>query len=505
MSYKLEVIKKTNGEKYTFKRLFLSADVDRRIDMGATQATFKISNNAPMKLTNFGGIDGIIDNSNRVNFYWNDEPQFTGTIKNYNIKSSEEIIEVIARDDYSKLLKPIDPGVPYLIYKDIMASDMVLDLCKRAGLKVQIKKDEIQDYKIEKEMKIKYDTQFSDVVEEAITTMESKGIMNKEGILVIGKPYPNYLASDVPNNINYNWYYEDFIKIADADSKRNTDTMYSRLLVKYNEKIYNVYEEPKMKKYLGGENRFTEVETVLADTEIKRRRIANKQFLDMWRRNTNLDIIATKANPKLKLRDVVRTKIKDDYLGHYMVVGIHTSFTPDSVNDQIALEGMRENTSLAVLSTGNYTIEGKKKGSNKNETYEDVKENVLESFNIDKTGKIKLGFADIEKQPYLEVKAFLNSLLETKHYDLVIQDPNKSFYGYKQQILGDSENIITKTGLNSCQSITYSGWSGQPEYFKITKPMPGRWYVYLQSDTSEEYKANISVNMPWKKVKIDEV
>ncbi|MBM7869295.1 hypothetical protein JOC70_000764 [Clostridium pascui] len=504
MSYKLEVIKKTNGEKYTFKRLFLSANVDRRIDMGATQATFRISNTAPIKLTDFGGIDGILDNSNRVNFYWNDELQFTGIIKNYNIKASEEVIEVIARDDYSKLLRAIDPCTPYLIYKDVMASSMVEDLCKRAGLKVEIKMDEIQDYKIEKEMKIKYDTQFSDIIEEAITTMEAKGVMTKDGTLVVCKPYPYYLASDVSNNIRYDWYYEDFRKIADADSKRSIDTMYPRLLVRYNEKIYNVYEEVKMRLYLGGENRFTEVETVLADTEIKRRRIANKQFLDMWRKNTNLDIIATKANPKLKLRDVIRTKIKDDYLGHYMVVGINTSFSQDNVSDQIALEGMRENTNLAILSTGNYTIE-EKVGTSKNETYEDVKENVLETFTINKTGKIKLGFVDIEKQPYLEIKAFFNSLIETKHYDLVIQDPNKSYYGYKQQILGDSENPITKTELNSCMSISYSGWSGQPEYFKLNKPMPGRWYIYLQSDTVDEYNANISVNIPWKKVKIDEI
>ncbi|EQB3121713.1 hypothetical protein ACYIU8_001541, partial [Clostridium botulinum] len=212
-----------------------------------------------------------------------------------------------------------------------------------------------------KNLKMQYDVQMSDIIDEALKTLEARARVLKDGIYIIEKLYPNYKVEDVENNTNYNWYYEDFIRIGSLNRKRGSETLYNRVLVRHADNSYNVFEDPSMVKYLGYIN-FKEIDSPLGDTLDKRQRIASRFFLDCWRQNSNVDIVATKGNPELDLGQIVRLALDRKAVGHYMVTGIRTELTSDgNYTDQIALDGMREVTNIAQLSSGNYTL---KEGEN---------------------------------------------------------------------------------------------------------------------------------------------
>lgn len=359
MDYRVEIYKKNTGEKTEFKRTVLSLSIDRRLNMQTATANVVIDNGNNVDLFNFASGDGIIDNYNPIKIYIDNKIQFTGIIKSYNVNENNKTIEISCSDINTKILKAIDDGNPYVIYNNIKATDMIKDLVYRAGIgSVVIDIDTSKDYII-KNLKIQYDTQISDVIDEALGTLEARARILKDGTFKVEKLYPDYKSSDVKNNINYDWYYEDFIKISSASGKRNTETLYNRVLVRYNEKTYNVFEEPRMIEYLGGEKKFKEINSPLADTLEKRQIVANRFFLDSWRENTNLDAVGTKGNPNLDLGQIIRLKL-DNILGHYMTTGIKTDITSDgNYIDQISFDGMRENKNIAVISSGNYTLENK--------------------------------------------------------------------------------------------------------------------------------------------------
>lgn len=499
-----------------FSRTVLKVTIDRRIDAQTASASIIINDSIKRvkNLYSFTGITGIISNGNIIEIYFvvdnKEKIQFVGLIRTFGLNDIEKTVSIDCNDLACKILRPIDGAKPYHYFHNVKATELISKLAEKAGLgKTQFNILKERNYTV-KDLKVQYDTQISDVIDEALATLEARGRILKDGTYKIEKLYPNYKASDVQAKINFDWIYEDFIRINDLNRKRSSETLYNRVLVRFSDSVYNVFEDSSMLKYVGYKT-FKEVNNAFADTQEKRKTVANRFFLDAWRRNSSIDIIATKGNVDLDLGQTVRLEMDGHSVGHYMVTGIRTEYTPGNYIDQIALDGMREVVDIAELRNGNYTIEDgtkEKKGKCKRKdietTFEIVKQNIIEKFKIQSSGKTKIGFIDIEKQPLLEIKAFFNSLLETKHYDLVIQDPNKSFYGYKQQILGDSENAMVKTGLNSCKKISYSGWKGQPEYFKIDNPIKGRWYIYIQSDTKEDYTANLSLNLDWKKVKIDE-
>lgn len=506
------------GNRTMFERTVLKVTIDRRLD-AQTASAHIVVNDSIKKVKNlysFTGITGIISNGNKVEIYFivdgKEKIQFVGIIRNFELNDIEKTVSIECHDLACKILRPIDGAIPCHCFDNLKATQLISQLAEKAGLeKTQFNILKERDYVV-KDLKIQYDTQISDIIDETLATLEARARVLKDGTYKVEKLYPNYKSSDVQAKINYDWIYEDFIRIGSLNRKRSSETLYNRVLVRFSDSIYDVFEDPDMLKYVGYKT-FKEVNNALADTQGKRRLVANRFFLDAWRRNSSIDIIATKGNPGLDLGQTVRLEMDGHSVGHYMVTGIRTDYEPGNYVDQIALDGMREVVDIAKLSSGNYTIEdgkdskgkkGKKKRKDIETTFQIVKQNIIEKFKIENSGKTKIGFIDIDKQPYLEVKAFFNSSIETKHYDLVIQDPNKAFYGYKQQILGDVENQISKTGLNSCKKIDYSGWKGQPEYFKISNPIKGRWYIYIQSDTKEDYTANLSVNLDWKKVKIDE-
>ncbi|MBU3208514.1 hypothetical protein KPL28_02555 [Clostridium algidicarnis] len=357
VDYKVEVTKE-NGEVVELRKLILGIKIDRRLDMQTATANITLSNTIE-NLVAFHGEGAIVDNYNKVRVYIKNKIQFTGKIQNYEVNEDDKIVEMHCNDSYSNLLKPVDDGHPSITYENIRATEMAKNLCARAGINnIEIDIDNSKDYVVKK-LDIKYNTQFTDVIDEAMATLEARARAKKDGSIKIEKLYPPYYVGDVQNNRNYDWYYETFKRVSSASAKRTTETLYSRLLVRYDDSNYSVFEEPSMIKWARGEKRFKEIDSPLSDTKEKRLIVANRFFLDRWRENTNLNIIATKGNPDLDLGHVVRLQL-DDILGHYMVTGIRAELNSDgNYIDQIALEGMRGDYGIAVVASGDYTLEEK--------------------------------------------------------------------------------------------------------------------------------------------------
>ena len=362
MNYRVETIDK-DGAKTTLHKIILNINMDRRIDMQTANATVTVQDvkSKVPNLYNFGYTDGIIANGNNIRIYINNIVQFTGIIRNFEIDDEAKTVNINCHDIGCKILRPIDGGVPYHVFDNITATQLISNMAIKAGLGTP-KFDIISsnNYTI-KDLKMQYDVQMSDIIDEALKTLEARARVLKDGTYKVEKLYPDYKSSDVKNNINYNWHYEDFIKIGKANRKRGSETLYNRVLVRHANNKYNVFEDPDMVNYLGYKN-FKEIDSPLGDTLAKRQKVASRFFLDCWRENSNVDIVATKGNPNLDLGQIIRIKISE-MIGHYMVTGIRTELTNEgNYTDQIALDGMRENANIAKLSNGNYTLKEEGEG-----------------------------------------------------------------------------------------------------------------------------------------------
>ncbi|BDR66734.1 hypothetical protein K144313037_p20080 (plasmid) [Clostridium tetani] len=356
MNYRVEIIDK-GEKKTTLKRIVLNIVIDRRIDMQTASATVVVQDvkSKVPSLYNFGYTDGIIANGNHIRIYISDKIQFTGIIRNFEIDDEAKTININCHDVGCKILRPIDGGVPYHAFNNINATQLISNMAIKAGLGTPIFNIISSNNYAIKNLKMQYDVQMSDIIDEVLKTLEARARVLKDGTYKVEKLYPDYKASDVQNKINYDFYYEDFIIIGKANRKRGSETLYNRVLVRHANDKYNVFEDPSMVAYLGYKN-FKEIESPLGDTVDKRQKVASRFFLDCWRENSNVDIVATKGNPDLDLGKIVRIKL-NEMIGHYIVTGIRTELTPDgNYIDQISLDGMREVNNIAKLGKGNYTL-----------------------------------------------------------------------------------------------------------------------------------------------------
>lgn len=355
VNYSVDIIDKY-GVEHKFYNTVLSLKIDRNVDMQTASCNFVVANTNIKGLIDFTGIKGIISNGNTVKSYINGVVQFTGIIRSFQIDDDNQSINVMCNDLMCLLLRPIDGGIPFHFFSKMKATNFIALIAHKAGISnVKFKIDMSKDYII-KNLKVKYDTQMSDLIDECLDTLEARSRMDKDGTLLIENMYPSYRGSDVANNINYNWHYTDFVRIGGLTRKRGSETLYNRVLVRYSDTVYDVFEEPYMIKYLGFIN-FKEIESPLSNTLDKRHRVANKFFLKCWRENSKVDIVATKGNHQLDLGQIIRISIYGSRIGHYMVTGINSSIEKDGIYvDQIALDGCREILNIAEKLSGNYMI-----------------------------------------------------------------------------------------------------------------------------------------------------
>lgn len=493
--------KEDDSNKITMEESLISIRMNRTESTPTAEATVVAQyENLPTAIF-AGGDKGIVDNFAQIKIYVNKNIQFTGIIKNYTYNTDEKTIELSCHDMYYRMLNTTDKK---LKWSNTKASQIISSVVSEAGLNLTITGG--KDYIVPK-LEIDIGTMYHDIISALVETMQARIRATKDGTILLSDQYPEYDEVHHENN-KYDFTLDTEYNIASDNAGRDANLMRNILKIVCNDR-YTMYEDTNMTKYLNGERWVDSIENPLATTELLRKAVAGYKFLDMWRNSTGISVVPTCGDDEMDLGKVARVKSKGTYSGYYLVVGVTTEISANGYDDSLQLQGMRNKHTIYNIPTkiGEGIVENDSSDPNnpnkENETFIVVQPNVYEKFSIDKVARIKLGFIDIEKQPYLEISSLFNNILETKHYDLVIQDPNKSYYGYKQQILGNNENAVTKTGLNSCKSITYSGWGALQEYFKIQKPMPGRWYIYIQSDTNEGYMANVNVNLEWRKVKID--
>ncbi|MCB2300400.1 hypothetical protein [Clostridium tagluense] len=511
METRVEFYKKTTIGGYDLSPIILSendimkVDIARRIFEIST-ANVTIDNTDKKKeLKDIVHADiGAYDNYTKVKIFFDKDIAFVGVIKEYKYDEDNNIYSFRAEDWTYKIMKTID-CTPHIIFKDTTAFAVIRFLFKHAGIEEEIYiSPALKDYPI-KSWKIEYNSVYTDILEKIFKTLYARFNCAKKGSFEIIRCYPAYDGLPI---VKYKVESIDFI--TSGEYERNESDMRNKLVVKSNDKDAQAFVCPYLLKHCNGEVFIDSVDEELADTPEKKYNLSLKYFREKLRRSKKFSLNLVDGKYDRDVGDIVRGFLnQSDVQGYTMLNGITTSVDKSDWHDVLEMELLvADSWIFPVKVDGNYNIppEDNKNGKpkkNDEATYVKASANIPSKFEINKTGKEKLGFVDIEKQPYLEIKAMFATLLETKHYDLIIQDPNKSFYGYKQTIFNSTEAAITKTGLNSCQSISYSGYLAQVEYFKITKPMPGRWYVYLQSDTADSYEVNISVNMEWKKMQID--
>ena len=504
METKVEFYKKTTTGSYDLspttldKNDIMKIDISRRI-FEINTANVSIDNTDKKKeLKDVVHEDiGAYDNYTKVKIYFDDDIAFVGVIKEYKYDEDNNIYSFRAEDWTYKIMKTID-CTPQIRYKNTTAFAVIRSLFKHAGIEGEIYiSPELKDYPINA-WKVEYNSVYADILEKIFKTLYARFTCTKKGDFEIVRCYPAY---DGLPDIEYNLESIDFITAGDYE--RNESDMRNKLVVKSTDKDAQAYVCPYLIKHSNGEVFIDSVDEELADTIEKKYNLSLKYFRDKLRHSKKFSITIVDGKYARDVGDIVRVELnQNDVKAYTMLNGITNTVEKGNWHDILELELLVADSWMSPQKVaGNYNIPTEEEKTKETKTtYAKALANTSLKFKTNKETKVKLGFVNVEKQPYLEIKSLFSTLLETKQFDLVIQDPNKVCYGHNQPIFEDNEVLIIKTGLNSCKSISYSGWKDIEECFKVNNPMPGRWYIYIQSDVNYNQTANISVNMDWKKV-----
>lgn len=494
---------------YVLHRLVQSVRIDRRLSSNVATANIDIfyaGFNPELILYQYGGWGDdipIIDNFNRVKIYIDRKIQFYGVIYNYSIDDENAVVHVTCQDMFYHLNRLVDCRIPYLEYKDIYVFDMMKDLATKAGMTtIQTLCERGENYVVS-DLKIKYDTQVSDVFSDATATSNTRIRCLKNGDLAIEDMYHTYEVSDVPNNINYEWDYSYIKKINSSDARRGADMLYNRLLVRFDGKNYNVYDAPVLFNYMCAENRFKEVETALGDTQEKRYRMANRTFRNDTRDMTTLTTDAVKGNPDLDLGHALRINL-NNRVGHYMVTGISTAYSAEGYFDTIDIEGLLPTDfAYAVLGTGNYDDDTDSDATERDSIVKANTEGKGIRISRDKSNKMgKFNALGTESSITISV-TFDNS-----NAGLSILDPSGVIMGLEGNpntngsSLTKAHGTTTVTGLTTCSSMVFSTYPGLTQSVTIFKPIKGTWLIRGVGVPTEVVGATIICSIDW--VMLDE-
>jgi hypothetical protein len=491
-----------------FTRLVQSVKIDRRLSTNVATANvdiFYAGYNEELILFQYGGWGDkipLLDNFNRIKIYIDNKIQFCGIIINYNIDDEKAVVNISCQDMFYQLNRAVDCRVPYIQYQNIYVFDMLKDLAAKAGIATTlITTVRGENYHID-DIKIKYDTQISDVFSDAAATSNTRNRCLKTGELAIEDMYHTYEYSDVPNNTNYEFEYTYTKRINSSAARRGGETLYNRLLVRFNDKTYNVYDNPTLFNYMCAQNKFKEVQTTLGDTQEKRFRLANRTFRNDTREITTLTLDAVDGNPDLDLGMALRVNL-DNRIGHYMVVGISTSYSADGYFDNVDIEGLLPTNYISCeLGKGNYDDNGED-SSSKSQHYVTVKANVPSTAVMIKSSKAnKMGkFLVNSTGTTITIKCeFDNS-----NAGVSIMDPSGVVIGLESNpaVTNDTAKLtkahgnMSITGLGTCSEIDFTIYPGLTQIVTIKNPIHGTWLIRGVGTPTETVGCVITCSVDW--------
>lgn len=514
---RIEIYKKIDKENqfsgyesspYVFTRLIESVKIDRRLSSNVATADvdiFYAGFNEELILYQYGGSGDkipIIDNFNRIKIIIDNKIQFWGIIINYSIDDEKNVINISCQDMFYHLNRLVDCRVPYIEYKDINVFDMLAHLAWRAGIEeTKVKAQRGENYHID-EIKIKYDTQVSDVFADATATSNTRCRCDKEGKLVIEDMYHTYETSDVPKKINYDYDYSYKVRISSSQARRGGDTLYNRLLVRFNSKTYNVYDNKILFNYMCGENKFKEIQTTLGDTQEKRFRLANRTFRNDTREITTLTLDTTEGNPDLDLGQALRVNL-DNRIGHYMVVGISTSYSASGYFDTIDIEGLLPTNSIyCELGDGNYD-DLEEESNSETSNYAAVKadkpstEIMIKSSKANKMGKFTVGSGSIT----ITIKCEFDNA----NSGVSIMSPTGEVIGLESNplVLNDTAKLtkahgdMAISGIGTCSEMDFTTYPSMIQTVTIKNPIAGTWLIRGVGTPTETVGCIITCSIDW--------
>lgn len=359
---------KSDGEE---QREVASIDIDRRWNMSADEAQVQISNingvYSPDYNTKkeFDGIDKLYPsgyqgsltafNKTEIDLGYGDQlvRMFTGQLQPVEIQENPPTITFAAKNVVRKLLKPIDPvWSRTLKYENKRATEIIADLCKRAGVEsIVIDAEEIggYDYSIEKAV-FEIGTTYKDAINTILETMGHRLFGDRDGTLVV-KKLESYTQKDF-----HHWEFNDYINLSSGSYKIDPSVLRNRIIVQ-SKHSWKAYEDPYLIKFCNGEKIPMSVEIPWAETDEQKWMVANNFFLQM-RRKLRRITVAVIGNPSMDIGDLAKLKMLTSTANDkYMIVGIRSTFSDSGYFDIVDLEFVTKDGKIAVEAEGDYSID----------------------------------------------------------------------------------------------------------------------------------------------------
>ena len=284
---------------------------------------------------------------------------FTGQIQEVDIQEKFPTINIVAKNELRKLLKPIDPiWSRTLKYENQRASEILLDLCRRAGIEnVIIDMDEVDgyDYSIEKAV-FELGVFYKDAMDTILEAMGHRIFADRLGNVRFQK-LEEYTQKDVEH-----WVFDDYVDLSQGGYKFDPSIIRNRIIVQ-SKNSWKAYEDPFLIDMANGERLSMGVEVPWAETDEQKRRVADYYFIQMRRRFRRLTI-ATIGNPTMDTGDLARLKMLTSTANDkYMITGIRSSFTDAGYIDIVDLEYVVADGSIAVEAEGDYSADEEDDGA----------------------------------------------------------------------------------------------------------------------------------------------
>lgn len=284
---------------------------------------------------------------------------FTGQIQEVDIQEKFPSINISAKNELRKLLKPIDPiWSRRLLYENQRASEILFDLCQRAGIEnIIVDVDELDnyDYAIEKAI-FELGVFYKDAMDTILETMGHRIFADRLGVTRIQK-LEAYTQKDTEH-----WIFDDYVDLSQGSYKFDASIIRNRIIVQ-SKNTWKAYEDPFLIKMANGERLPMGVEVPWAETDEQKKRVADNYFIQMRRKLRRLTI-ATIGNPAMDTGDLARlSTITSTANARYMITGIRSSFNESGYFDIVDLEFVTADGQIAVEAEGEYGVDEDDEGA----------------------------------------------------------------------------------------------------------------------------------------------
>ncbi len=259
---------------------------------------------------------------------------FTGQILGININENPPSISIDCKNNFRKLLKPIDPiDKKVLLYEEKDSFEVVKDLLERAGITsyvFDIETIKEQAFTVPK-AEFELGTQYSDAIQQILDTMGHRLFSDRFGTIQILKrelySQKDFAVVDI----------DDYVNMTSGEYTIDPTVLRNRVIIQSNNG-WQAFEDPFLRNYCNNEIISCGLEAPWAETEEQKWAVADRFFLDMRRKLRRISI-AIKGNPSLDIGDLVRVKaLISTANAKYMIIAIQTSFSSSGYIDILDLE-----------------------------------------------------------------------------------------------------------------------------------------------------------------------